>query len=92
MNTTLAAPKDRPNHPPEPSNNAQSRPTSAHRVGLIDRIALHLGVALITWSRRPHRARLIATAEFRAEHQLRRERLALARTRAEQNYPRFIIR
>ena len=93
MNATLAAPRDRHDHPPEPGLAAQQpRPVSPRRVGVIDRLALHLGVALVTWSRRPHRARLPASAELRAQHQLRRERVALARARTEQNYPRLIIR
>jgi len=92
MNATLAAPKDRHDHPPEPSLVDEPRPTAARRVGVIDRLALHLGVALITWSRRPHRARLLASAELRAQHQLRRERVTLARAHTEQNYPRLIIR
>ncbi|MBH0109316.1 hypothetical protein I6E81_03975 [Salinibacterium sp. NG22] len=92
MNELLAASKDRRAHPSEPHHHDQPRQAAVRRVGVIDRLALHLGVALITWSRRPHRARLIASAELLAEHQLRRERLAHARARAEQNYPRFIIR
>ncbi|MBH0008898.1 hypothetical protein [Salinibacterium sp. SWN1162] len=96
MNATLAAPKDRHDHPPELSaaSAAVEKPHHAARrsVGVIDRLALHLGVALITWSRRPHRSRLLASPQQRAEHQLRRERLAQARARAEHNYPRFIIR
>ncbi|MBH0053723.1 MULTISPECIES: hypothetical protein [unclassified Salinibacterium] len=92
MNKLLAASKDRHAHPPEPDPVEKPRPAAARRVGVIDRLALHLGVALITWSRRPHRARLIASAELLAAHQLRDERLAHARARAEQNYPRFIIR
>jgi hypothetical protein len=52
------------------------QPTS--RVGLLDRAALTLGIALIKWGRRP---RLIETRERRAtrvEHQLAR----IARERA----------
>ncbi|QAV69860.1 hypothetical protein ESZ53_05075 [Salinibacterium sp. UTAS2018] len=97
MNATLAAPKDRHDHPPEPSaaqnpHDAAPRQAMPRRVGVVDRLALHLGVALITWSRRPHRSRLLASPQQRAEHQLRRERLAQARARAEHHYPRFIIR
>ena len=92
MNATLAPLKDRQSHPPDPSQTEQSLRAAARRVGVIDRVALHLGVALITWSRRPRTSRLIATPEALAENQLRRERLADARARAEKNYPRFIIR
>jgi hypothetical protein len=42
MNTTLATTR-RPSHPPQ-------RP---RRVGILDRAALHLGLALIMWGRRP---------------------------------------
>src|SRR5690606_33762070 len=93
MNATLAAPKDRHVPPPGPNPDAEKPHQAApRRVGVTDRLALHLGVALITWSRRPRRSRLLASPELLAEHQLRRERLAEARARAEQNYPRFIIR
>lgn len=37
-------------HPPSPSRDARPR---SSRVGLIDRLALRLGVALVAWSRRP---------------------------------------
>lgn len=49
MNTTLATREPRPDHPPlAPIESHQAR-----RVGLADRIALRVGIALITWSRRP---------------------------------------
>lgn len=49
MNTTLAPRELRHDHPPSsPSERRQVR-----RVGLADRIALRVGIALITWSRRP---------------------------------------
>jgi len=39
----------------------------ARRVGLLDRLALHAGLALITWSRRPRR---IARTDESHEHEL----------------------
>jgi hypothetical protein len=51
MNTTLSVQVDRAvEHPPQPA-------ASVRRVGLVDRLALHVGLALITWSRRPDSAR-----------------------------------
>lgn len=92
MNSTLTTPKDRHNHPPEPRIESESAQRVMRRVSVIDRVALRLGVALITWSRRPRRVRFRATGAARAQQQLARERLAQARAREEQNYPRFIIR
>ncbi|WP_439563553.1 hypothetical protein [Microcella sp.] len=47
--TTTALPGRQQQHPPSPTvtNRAPAR-----RVGLIDRLALRLGVALVAWSRR----------------------------------------
>jgi hypothetical protein len=50
MNTVLSTPVDEQNHTHPPSRAQLSHP---RRVGLADRVALHLGLALITWSRRP---------------------------------------
>lgn len=52
MNTVLSTPVDeqKNHHPPSPTTSV------ARRVTLPDRVALHLGLALITWSRRPRRA------------------------------------
>lgn len=46
MNETLI----RPTHPPIVEEQTE-RP--ARRVGLVDRVALHVGIALIKWGRRP---------------------------------------
>jgi len=89
MNTTLSAPPGRHDQPQphipthRPAHVAD--PVSAtdiasrqplRRVGLADRIALHVGIALITWSRRPlaprdRRGRLVARAAQRRERDLR---------------------
>jgi hypothetical protein len=51
MNTTLSTPVDhqKNNHPPS----RRTHGSTVRRVSLADRVALHLGLALITWSRRP---------------------------------------
>lgn len=38
-------------HPPQPVSLEERR--EVRRVGLIDRIALHVGIALVAWGRRP---------------------------------------
>jgi hypothetical protein len=80
MNTTIttAHPSRHHTHPPSPALTTRSR---AQRVGLIDRLALRLGVALVAWSRRPReldsresRARRVGNAlstERRERHELR---------------------
>jgi hypothetical protein len=50
MNTVLSTPVDEQNHTHPPS---RARSSTVRTVGLADRVALHLGLALITWSRRP---------------------------------------
>jgi hypothetical protein len=50
VNTVLSTPVDQQHqHPPQPPQHE----VTVRRVGLPDRIALHVGLALITWSRRP---------------------------------------
>jgi hypothetical protein len=51
MNTVLSTPVDEQNHTHPPSSLEQR--TTVRNVTLADRAALHLGLALITWSRRP---------------------------------------
>jgi hypothetical protein len=53
-------------HPP-----SRTRPHPPRHVGLADRVALHLGLALITWSRRP---RAVVPPASRDELRSRRER------------------
>jgi hypothetical protein len=54
VNTVLSTRVDKQNdhHPPSPRG-AAPRP---RHISVADRAALHLGLALITWSRRPHAA------------------------------------
>jgi hypothetical protein len=58
----------------------QPHPPSPHRVALPDRIALRLGLALITWSRRPRTEPLVREYNPHA----RREREHYLRQREEQ--------
>ncbi|MEO7348842.1 MAG: hypothetical protein ABIW32_03120 [Terrimesophilobacter sp.] len=56
MNTSVTptrTPQETRRHEHPPQLVVHMHPTVARRVGLVDRIALHLGVALITWGRRP---------------------------------------
>ena len=76
MNTTLTTAPGRHDHPPEPTLEHTVR-----RVGTLDRIALHAGVALIKWGRRP---RLVASHERRAN----RVEQQLARLERERQYER----
>lgn len=53
MNATMTTLESRQAHPPQQVVHVE--PTPVRRVNTIDRIALHLGFALIRWGRRPHR-------------------------------------
>ncbi len=79
MNTILSTVRGRHDHPPEPAISPASR--SIHRVNLLDQIALHAGVALIKWGRRP---RVIESRERRAT----RIEQQLARLARERSYER----
>lgn len=77
MNTVLTTAPGRHDHPPQPSLEPAQRPV--RRVGLFDRLALHVGLALITWSRRPHTIESRERRATRVEQQLaqlERERLS----------------
>ena len=65
MNTTLSTAPGRLDHPPQPT-------ASVRRVGLFDRLALHLGVALIQWGRRPLKVDSRERRANRIEQQLAR--------------------
>jgi hypothetical protein len=80
VNTTLSTRVDDQNqkHPPSPVEPV-SRPRN---VSLADRAALHLGLALITWSRRP---RTIAPEASRVDLNTRRA-AALARAARESRW------
>lgn len=91
MNTTLSTKPGRLDHPPQPRpeqspERSQLRP---RRVGPIDRLALHVGVALIKWGRRPGAVRpaarvAVETADWEAALRVREEReRALERRRVD---------
>jgi len=71
MNALLTAPSRVQHAPPAPP---------VRRVGLVDRLALRLGLALVMWGRRPVRVR---TERF-VTHA---ERLELARLESARQYP-----
>lgn len=76
--STTSTTLSRPTHPPQ--HDQQSTP-QVRRVGLVDRAALHLGVALITWGRRPQRVsarseRRVNRAELALLHRERQQALA----------------
>lgn len=54
MNNTLSTAPGRQDHPPQSLSPRYAEAYRARRVNLVDRMALHLGVALIKWGRRPH--------------------------------------
>jgi hypothetical protein len=70
MNTVLTTERGRHQHPPEPAE-AQYR-YEVRRVGLADRVALHLGVALVKWGRRPLTVETRERRANRVEHLLAR--------------------
>jgi len=74
MNTTLT-PTTR-HSTTQPTHPQVELPRPVRRVGLIDRTALHLGMALIRWGRRPGREL--------ARHERRANRLELAMLYREQ--------
>ncbi len=73
MNATLQQEAQQHDQQLRPQHEQQYRPV--RRVGLVDRVALHVGVALVAWSRRP---RAVVTHEGRAD-QLRLQRDTLVR-------------
>lgn len=76
MNTTLT----RHEHPPE---QVERQLVPVRRVGVLDRLALHVGIALIKWGRRPAQRETRERRANRVEQQLAR----LARERnAERDY------
>ena len=70
MQTQLATTTGLHDHPPQQPGTPATRP--ARRIGLLDRLALHVGVALIRWGRRPTRTRR-ARPELNYEAELARQ-------------------
>lgn len=85
MNTTLSTTPGRHDHPPEQSFDYQ--PQDRRRVNLLDRFALHLGVALIKWGRRPYAVELRERRASRVEQHLAR----LERQRAAERAARLLL-
>lgn len=75
MNATLSTVASRHDHPPE----LEPAVVFVRRVSFLDRLALHLGIALIKWGRRPLTRDTRERRANRVEQQLarlERERLA----------------
>ncbi len=83
MNTTVSTAPGRHDHPPHVDRD--TRPV--RRVGVIDRLALHVGVALVAWSRRPRTPESRERRANRVELELAR----LARERAAERELRLSI-
>lgn len=82
MNTTLTTTPGRHDHPPSIE---QARPI--RRVGIIDRLALHAGIALIKWGRRPGAIESRERRATRVEQQLAR----LERERVNERSARLLL-
>ena len=73
MNTKTTVSPGRLDHPPQPVRTTTASGTThgtahnARRVGVLDRAALHLGVALIKWGRRAVRSDLRDELALNAE-------------------------
>ena len=82
MSTTTSTVRSRHDHPPILEQRPERRVTPAasatRRIAPLDRIALHLGIALIKWGRRPLAVETRERRASRVEQQLAR----LARERA----------
>ena len=86
MRTPLVTEIGHHEHPPQPSQTAtpesQAKETielrPVRRIGILDRAALHLGVALIRWGRRPaKRTRRVRTTLSREAYEAQRQAEAL---------------
>lgn len=76
MNTRLAPTTGRQDHPPQPDQALEPNPV--RRVGILDRAAMHVGLALIHWGRRPVKIRrerpVFAPESIQARRELDRVR------------------
>ena len=89
MKTQTATTTGRLDHPPQPVRTAALHPV--RRVGLLDRAALHVGVALIKWGRRPVRADLRHELALNAEtYEARLESERLREMYKAVNLPRIL--
>lgn len=83
MNTTLST-TGRHTHPPE---QVLHSPRPVRRVSLLDRLALHLGIALIKWGRRP----LAVESRERRASRIEQRLAILERERAAERTMRMIL-
>jgi hypothetical protein len=84
VSTTMSTTQSRHDHPPHSAANTPvAKALPKRHVGLVDRMALHLGVALITWSRRPRDYETRERRANRVEQQLAR---AAREREAERSY------
>ncbi|MCS0498960.1 hypothetical protein [Protaetiibacter mangrovi] len=92
MNTTLT-PTVRHTQPPHEVETPDTHALVARRLGFVDRAALHLGMALIRWGRRPGRelARHERVATSFERSLLHRDREA-ARIELEREHARIVAR
>jgi len=78
MTTTLPTESGRHDQPllrqHEPEPPSESTAGRLRPLGRIDRLALHVGVALIRWGRRPRVARPVAPVDWAALQRVREER------------------
>ena len=81
---TLSSARQRPltGHPPN-TLAPEDRPTRPERVSTLDRLALHVGLALVRWSRR-------STVAVRHERRARRGEQLLAADRRERAHERAL--
>jgi len=88
MHTELSTLPGRHEHPPQsvPTVPSTLATHPVRRVGLLDRAALHLGVALIKWGRRPVRTVSRDEAHLAHQAQLAREESERVRTQHEALY------
>ena len=84
MHTELTTLPGRHDHPPQTVSTVQPHPV--RRVGLLDRTALHLGVALIKWGRRPVTSASREQAVLAHEAHLARQESERLRTQYEAIY------
>ena len=80
MSTTLTTAAGRHDHPP--SLHPQHETHLVRRVNLLDRLALHVGIALIKWGRRPYPVDSRERRANRVEQQLARLERERAQERA----------
>lgn len=72
MNATLSTAPGRHDHPPQPVQPGIPRAATLRRLSPLDRLALHVGIALIRWGRRPETIQSRERRATRVEQQLAR--------------------